>query len=247
MENLLEIAQNKYINKNKIREIDFDYSIYDFILKLYVNCDPASYGKQFEKKLRRDLQSSLNTTVFYTYNSTDRGDIAISFPNRNMFYGGFSYHCPKTKKTFATINDSRFNDIVQFGYYETKLTFLGKNGGYTIRNLRPHQDVDGYIITTVDCENDFTPEYFFLTKEDLFENSLLTFSYMNGTKKNNLENNNVGVGTQFKKNSFDHRNIRKYSKLKEPTYEALVGYLEKEKTRLEKKFKQELKKFKQKK
>jgi hypothetical protein len=46
MEMLLEEATKKYSIKNKIEKEDYELPINEFILKIYLNCDPGSYVKK---------------------------------------------------------------------------------------------------------------------------------------------------------------------------------------------------------
>lgn len=240
MNHLLEMATKRYKSKNTLNHNDYKLSMEEFILHIYVNSDPACYGKQQCVKLIKDLERSINKNVYSVIDSADKGDIAFTYPQYDSLSNNFVFEDTENKKVYYL---SFENPCTQKIFLENKLTYLGKNGGYTIRNLRHHQDIDGYVITTVDCENEFKIEYFFLTKEDLFNNCGLTFSYMNGTKKVNNQNKIVGVGTQFKKNSKNHGLIRFYNKLEDTTYSSLVDFLNSENKKLKKKFVSEFKKM----
>ena len=240
MNNLLEVATKRYKSKNTLYYDDYELPMEEFILHIYINSDPACYGKQQCSKLIKDLERSMRKNVYSVVDSADKGDIGFIFPPYESMSGKCCYE-DSENKMFVMLSPS--NPCVKTLYFENKVTFLGKNGGFTVRNLRYHQDIDGYIITTVDCENEFKIEYFVLTKEDLFENCGLTFSYMNGTKKVNNENKIVGVGTQFKKNSKNHGLIRFYNKLNDTTYSSLVEFLNLENKRLKKEFVSDFEKF----
>jgi hypothetical protein len=240
MNNLLEIATKRFKNKNSVYHEDYKLPMEEFILHVYINSDPACYGKQQCKKLIKDLERSMKTNVFTVGDSADKGDIAFMYPTFDSLIGKCFFEDTENKQFYYL---SPSNPCVKTLYYENKLTFLGKNGGFTIRNLRYHQNIDGYIITTVDCEDKFKIEYFVLSKEDLFDNCALTFSYMNGTKKVNNENKIVGVGTQFKKNSYHHKLIRMNNKLEDTTYSSLVKFLTLENKRLKKEFGYDFKKL----
>jgi hypothetical protein len=233
MNNLLEMATNRYKNKNTLYYDDYELPMEEFILHIYVNCDPASYGKQQCKKLIRDLKRSMRKSVYSVVDSADKGDIAFAYPSYDSCSDKFVFEEPGSKNFYYLNCD---NPCIQKIFLENKFTYLGKNGGYTVRNLRYHQDIDGYVITTVDCEDGFKLEYFFLTKEDLFNNCGLTFSYMNGTKKVNNQNKIVGVGTQFKKDSRNHGLIRFHNKLEDTTYSSLVKFLNSENKKMKDRF-----------
>lgn len=55
---LLQLAYDRFQNKNQFNDKDYELSIEEFIVKMYLNCDPASYGRQFVKKIMRDCLSS---------------------------------------------------------------------------------------------------------------------------------------------------------------------------------------------
>jgi len=198
---LLEQAIAKYSIKNMINNSDYEKPIKDFILKLFLNCDPASYGKQYGNKLIHDLKKIFDDDVSSVADNLDKGDLMINhYPNRN----------DTTKKS---------------KYFEIKISFLGKSSCYTLRNLRPYQDLDGFIVTLVDCKNEFKEEVYLLSKEDLFQNIGLHLTPMNGTKTRNDKNVEIGYGVTIKKNSKEHKMLGTYNKLKGNKYKDLEDYM----------------------
>ena len=206
MENLLVLAKEKYLTKNNISEKDYRLNFNHFILKIFLNCDPASYGKQFSNKLVFDLKRRLKTEIGCVSDSLDRGDFSINYIPKNVLEQNKTNIEPK--------------------YYEIKLSFLGKSKNYTIRNLRRYQNLDGYLLSFVDCENSFNQEIYLITSEDLFNNCGFKFTAMNGTKERNEKNQDFGLGVAFKKDSIIHENIKKLNLLDGNDFESLISYFE---------------------
>lgn len=217
MEKLLENAVKKFCSKNRLESDDYELSMDDFILKIYDRCDPGSYGKFFSNKLIYDLREDYGRSVGRVDDRMDRGDIFFNyFPKRYYMYD---------------------SDKLESTYYEIKLSFLGKNGNFTIRNLRFYQDLDGYLITLVDCLYDFKPTFYLISKDNLLNNCGLTFTGMNGTKQRNKNNMDIGYGTQFKVNSEQHSNLDFYNILGGTSYEDLMNHFKKLNESYKKKFK----------
>lgn len=216
MEKLLENAVKKFYSKNRLESDDYELSMDDFILKIYDRCDPGSYGKFFSNKLIYDLSKDYGRSVGRVDDSMDRGDIFFNyFPERYYMYD---------------------LDKLESTYYEIKLSFLGKNGNFTIRNLRFYQELDGYLITLVDCLYDFKPTFHLISKDNLLNNCGLTFTGMNGTKERNKNNMEIGYGTQFQVNSEQHSNLDFYNILDGTSYEDLMNHFKKLNESYKKKF-----------
>ena len=228
---LMEMAKNRYFKKNKISDYDYKKSMRDFILYSYVNCDPAVYGVNWSKKLRRDLGDCGVGNLYRVLDKSDLGDIALSFPETNYWDRTPTYVHPLHKTTHH-VSYSQCSRR----YYEVKLSYLGKSGSYTIRNLRKYQELDGYIFTLVDCENEFEMKFIFITHDDLYNRSLIKFSSMNGTTEQNKKNVNVGVGCVFKKGSWQEHNLLVLNKLNGTSFQDLVDFLSNENDNVIKEF-----------
>jgi hypothetical protein len=228
---LMEMAKNRYFKKNTITEYDFNRSIKDFILYSYVNCDPAVYGANWSKKLLLDIRRSGIKNSYRILDSSNRGDIALSFPETCYWDKKPTYVHP-IRKTTHHVKEHQCSRR----YYEVKLSYLGKSGSYSIRNLRKYQKLDGYIFTLVDCKNDFDVKFIFITHDDLYNYSGLTFSSMNGTKKSNKDNVNIGVGCAFKKGSWQEYNLLVLNKLNGTSYQDLFDFLNNENDNVKKEF-----------
>jgi len=215
MESLLENAIRRYHTKNHVSNKDYKLSIYEFILTIYLNCDPATYGKHFSNKLIYELKKLFKGDINFVSDNLDRGDFCINYYPKN------------------TLTD--IGGYIESKYYEIKTSYLGKNGTYTIRNLRKYQDLDGYLITLVDCENSFKLETYLINPIDLYDNSGLTFTNMNGTKKRNENNLEVGLGTAFRKGSKLHDNIKRLNRLSGNDFKDLYEYF----VKINKKLKEE--------
>jgi len=205
MKKLMELAITKYETKNTVCSDDYVLSLNCFILKIFSSCDPASYGKQYCNKLIHDLRKKLKNNIDCVSDSDDRGDMSIRYYPLNML--GNKVNNAESK------------------YYEIKISYLSKKTKtYRIRNIRPYQNLNGYILTFVDCDNSFKEEIYLLSSDDLFNKCGLTFTYMNGTKGRNEDNTGVGFGTSFRKGSDSHNKLRMLSKLETNDYDGLVNY-----------------------
>jgi hypothetical protein len=223
MEMLLEEATKKYSIKNKIEKEDYELPINEFILKIYLNCDPGSYGKFFSNKLIYDLKKEYGRSVGRVDDNLDRGDIFFNhFPN--MYY---MYDSDKLEST----------------YYEIKISFLGKSNFFTIRNLRFYQELDGFLITFVNCKNNFEPSFYLIDKKDLYEECGLTFTVMNGTKDRNKNNTDVGYGTTIKLYSSQYFEFEDRNKLNGTEYTDLLEHFKKLNEEYKEKFKKVEKKY----
>ena len=68
---------------------------------------------------------------------------------------------------------TRVNDVddkgdfrnVKGAYIENKASYL--NDTYAFVQLRPYQNLDAYVLTAIDRENDFSPRFFVLTEEQM--------------------------------------------------------------------------------
>lgn len=187
---LLMLAINKFKSKNKFTPNEYLLPIEDFILKMYLNCDPSSYGNQFVKKLLKDnFQKGINLGKLT--NTSDTADICQT----SHLHWYEDYFC--LDDDAHTPIPLHFNDIEK-SLYEVKISYLTKANNYTIRNIRPYQTFDYFLLCFVDCSNNFLPNFFVVTKEYVLNE--LTLNPMNGTKEANKDNKNIVYGTTLSKN-----------------------------------------------
>jgi hypothetical protein len=229
--NLMEMAKNRFNKKNILTDIDFNKSLRDFILYVYINCDPAVYGTNWSKKLLKDIRNYGIKNTYRVLDKSDLGDITLSFPEYNYWDLKPTYIHPLHKTSHHVSEEQCVRK-----FYEIKISYLGKSESYTIRNLRKYQELDGYIFTFVDCVDDFNPKFIFVSHDDLYNRSGLTFTPMNGTKKQNKDNTNIGVGTTFKKGSRQELNLLYLNKLNGTSFEDLMDFLNKENDIIKKEF-----------
>lgn len=222
-QSLMETAKNRFYKKNKLDEYDFKKSIKDFILYVYVNCDPAVYGANWSKKLIKEIRDHGIKNTYRALTQSDLGDMALVFPDFDYWVNRPLYIHP-LNKTHHYITEKEASKK----FYEIKISYLGKTGSYTIRNLRKYQDLDGYIFTFIDCKDNFNEKYILISHDDLYYRSGLTFSAMNGTKSKNKDNVNIGVGTTFKKGSIKEYELLDLNKLNGTSFQDLMDYLNKE-------------------
>ena len=105
-----------------------------------------------------------------------------------------------------------------------KVTFLGKNNHYVLRNLRPYQNIDGgYIICLIDCANNFVPT-FYIVDFDVIQ-QYMTLSHMNGSKSVHKTSNFENYGCSFEKYSVEHHLLRINNKMNGNSLEDLKTYI----------------------
>jgi len=117
-------------------------------------------------------------------------------------------------------------------YYEIKCSYLGKNGCYSLRNIRPYQNIDGgYIICFIDCENDFTPEFYLVD----FSVIAIYFkmSHMNGVSSEHKDGAFLNMGVTIKKGSDNHYVLKYYNKLDGTKLGDLISYFDKKRSEME--------------
>jgi hypothetical protein len=116
-------------------------------------------------------------------------------------------------------------------YYESKVSILHQSGNFGIRNIRPWQNYDYFLLCFVDTSEKKYRTYFYIVPKDVVINSpFLVFTDMNNSKDSNKGNDRVAVATTF--NSFEHtRLFGKHSILKGTSYTQLMKYIDKEYSR----------------
>jgi len=226
--NLLQQCNNKYLLKNTIPEYVYDLSLNEFIMYCYLHCDPSSYGKFIMGRLLMEVKKSVKS-VSGVSDKIDRGDFSLSYP-----YNDF---------VEMDVNGEQVNYLLNSPYkkfesfYEGKVSFLGKNGNYQIRNIRPYQNINGgFLICLVDCENNFNVEYYVINSQMLRDT--FSLSHMNGSKKHHEDSSFNNMGTGFFKGSKQHLQMRALSKLNGTSFNSLVNYLIKTNNKLKSNFNQ---------
>lgn len=116
-------------------------------------------------------------------------------------------------------------------HYEFKTSFLHLSGNFGIRNIRPWQNYDYFILCFVDTsEKKFKTYFYCVPKEVVINNPFLNLGQMNSTKDANKGNDKIALATTF--NSFEHtRLFGKHNILKGTSYLQLMKYIDKEYSR----------------
>ena len=242
-EQLMEMARDRFENKNHITDYDLKMPLLDFILKIYSTCDPACYGANWSKyiigRIGRDEKvknTPLHYNVNYIKHNANKGDMGMMYPPIQWPYGGCYFTDPEDNKFY----DIKY-EFTERMYIENKISFLGRKSGlYTLRNLRPYQDLDGYLFTFVDCDDDFKFKFLMISHQDLYRTGYLTFTPMNSTKKDNKENKKIVYGTTIKKGSYEEDYLLHHNKLNGTGIDDLVDYMIMENDKLKSNF---IKKF----
>ena len=132
------------------------------------------------------------------------------------------YVCNRMKLKIVTprlnVGDFKYKDT--FG--EFKVTYLGQGLEYHITHIRQWQKFKYYLIMFIDCENDFTPEFYFIPKNIINKFKL---SNMVGTKEANEDNHNVDLRTTIKKGSKEHKMLAKHNLLKGTSMDDLMMFV----------------------
>ena len=105
---------------------------------------------------------------------------------------------------------------------EFKVTFLSSQKKYSLTHLRPWQQYKYYMICFVDCDSDFTPEFYLIKKEDLTQFNLQP---MSGTKKENKGKKDIELRVSIIKSSEKHQLLKKLNLLKDTSLEGLKMYV----------------------
>ena len=228
---LLEQAKDKYESKNDIKDhYYYKDSMEDFILRMFIHCDPSSYGKKFVKKILRDHKSDdKGVTLYSVFDKTDRGDIALSYPEPNYFTGRFY-----DPREFRELD---YQTEVFKKWAEVKISYLGKNDTFTIRNIRPYQDFDYYLLCFVDCKDNFKPCFILVSKDVITNNPVFTLTPMNGTKNANKDNKDIGYGMTVKRNGDNFFYLTEITNLLEgTTYQDVTNFFIRENEKLKRHF-----------
>lgn len=207
----LELAIERFQNSRN-KGVPYHLPFNDFILECYLGYPPSAYGKYLEKRIIQEVDRLLSIPE-----SENRGDceIRVNASRGNLLMDDgkvFVY----THKHWSKFNRSKS--------FEIKITFLGKNNHYVIRNIRPYQIIDGgYIICLIDCENNFIPE-FYIVDFDVIQ-QYMTLSHMNGSKSVHQDSNFENYGCTFEKYSVHHHLLRMNNKMGGDSLEDLKTYI----------------------
>ena len=110
------------------------------------------------------------------------------------------------------------------GAGEFKATYLSESKSYSLLHLREWQPYSYYMFCFIDSDNDFTPEFYIILKEDL---NNLKLEYMNGRGSENDNNEFREKRYSVRKNSKSHTYLKKVNLLNGTTYEDLHSYINK--------------------
>lgn len=232
----LEKAKLKYKNSKNNQIVYNGKTFRDFLVECYLNYSPASYGKYIQKK----LETELSDKYIYLLRNEEKnncGDLRFEFPN--PYYLDFKH---ENKLYYELDTPASFKPITK--NWEFKVSYLGKNSHYTIRNLRPYQELNGgYLLCFVDCENDFKEE-FYLVDYWVFQR-FFTLTHMNGTKDKHYGDGFENYGLTLKKGSEQHYILKRYNSLKGTELSDVISYFENLKMEIREEFckTEECKKF----
>lgn len=211
----LELAKDRFERNKYNSDLDYDKSFREFVIDCYLNYGPSSYGVYIQKKILLTLQSN-KINIDSICQKENRGDFRLNLNFQHVLK-------ISGNDIFPSMSYGLFNSRKHF---EFKSSYLGKNGGYTIRNIRPYQDIDGgYLLCFIDCENDFKEE-FYLVDYEVIEN-IFNLSHMNGVSTQHKKGGFVNYGASFYKNSFEHFRLGLYSKLDGKDLNAVISYFNK--------------------
>ena len=227
MENLLEIAESKFI-KSKEGATNFSKDFQTFLIECYIHLTPASYGYQIQNRVLEHLNkiepvsSKKNCADF----SIGNWKLLLS----NVYLNRAVTYFLENQSEMSTIWVARFYscftkilEVFNEKYYfncEVKVSYLNKNGLYTLRNLRPYQNYSHYLIIFIDCENSFSYNMSLVEKEVIYKT--LRLSDMHGIKEVNVNVTNKHLGGIVKKRSYEEAIIfDDYNLLKSNSFKAI--------------------------
>ena len=208
MENLLEIAKGKY-EKAKEGADNFSQDFQTFLLECYIHLTPASYGYQIQNRILKSLNkvevksSKKNCADF----SIGNWKLLLCNPYLSQVMKYYEHHKyfmdDRTITPFRNVLLDILNKLHEIYYFncEVKVSYLNKNGIYTLRNLRPYQDYTHYLIVFVDCEDSFKYKISLVEKNVI--NNTLHLSDMHGIKDVNINVTNKHLGGVVKKDSYE--------------------------------------------
>jgi hypothetical protein len=108
-------------------------------------------------------------------------------------------------------------------YFEVKVSFLSsRNNSYNITHIRQWQRFNYYLICFIDCENNFTPNYYVIDKHII---NKFRLTPMNGTPLSNSGNFNIEMRTTVKNNSEQIRILKNSNLLRDTSLQSLKSFL----------------------
>ena len=129
------------------------------------------------------------------------------------------------KELGCEVNNASLNigDISFLGKNsEVKVSFLSQSKTYNVTHIRMWQKFHMYLFCFIDCDNNFTPEFYLIDKYIL---NKVKMTPMNGTKLSNSENNNIELRTTIKKGGDIHKLLKQSNRLSGTTLEDLKFYI----------------------
>jgi hypothetical protein len=212
----IQLAKDKY-NKRRDTNPPYHLSLQEFIIECFLDYAPASYGKYLQEKIVRScFREGVN--IKRISDKENKGDCELVYPFSSLKTEHDGYN---GKHMFTWTPSEKFKVKKNF---EIKVSYLGKNGKYTLRNLRPYQNmVGGYIICLIDCDLDFQPKFYLVDELVIFQN--FTLSHMNGVgSEHNTNQGFENYGISIGDGSYGHIVLRDNNKLLGTTFEDLISY-----------------------
>lgn len=124
-------------------------------------------------------------------------------------------------KVRASDNSGDFK--VRDKYFELKVSFLSsKNHSYNLTHIRTWQRINYYLICFVDCDNNFTPNYYVIDKQSI---NKFRLTPMNGTPQSNSSNFNIEMRATIKNDSEQLRILKNSNLLRDTSLQSLKSFL----------------------
>ncbi len=224
----LELATKKFYQRMEGRPY-LGMTLEEYILECYLDYPPSSYGKYIQEKIIFDCERIGKVGIQSVSDRKNNGDCKLVYP----FGQQTIVHEDGGKKyvVYLTVGEKYYQKL----NFEIKCSFLGKKGYYTIRNLRPYQEIKGgYILCLIDCENDFQPQFFVINSDALFRE--FTLSHMNGTNEQHTDGSFENYGITIKKDSSSYDTLKELNLLSGTNIEDLYTYLNEKYSELKSEF-----------
>lgn len=110
-------------------------------------------------------------------------------------------------------------------YNEIKNPYLCRaSNSYRITNIRPWQDFSNFIIGLVDCDDDFTPHFYVVRKDDLLNHPSIKLSNQNGDEETNKDNKKSNKVIALSKGKM-YQTLSSINLLRGDTYDDLLDYV----------------------
>jgi hypothetical protein len=105
---------------------------------------------------------------------------------------------------------------------EIKVSFLSQTNTYSLTHIRMWQEFDMYLFCLIDCDNNFTPEFYLIDK---FIMGDVKMGPMNGTKLSNTKNKNIELRVTIKKGGDVYSMFKRFNKLNGTTLLDLKSFI----------------------